>query len=148
FSTCEIHPISRKKNGKCYVFNINRDTLSISNFKNDKLHGKSYFFFDNHKLQLEVSYNEGTLDGVENRFYSNGNIQSKILYKNGKMLEIIEMRDSSGNTLDYGFLKEGNGFIRFFYPNGKIKDQGSMKKGVKDGWWIFHTNTGLLFDST
>ncbi len=64
-----------------------------------------------------------------------------------KLWSIEAVNDSSGNSLDFGKLVNGNGFVKTFYPNGKVETEGNYSEGVKDGYWRFYTDNGIIGDS-
>mgnify|MGYP002780795241 CR=1 FL=1 len=147
---CEyrIKRFTGEKDGPFIRFSMSGDTLEKSYFKNGKLEGKSISFFENGLIQIESEFFQDMINGEFIEYYNNGQIRCKLKYKNNKLIEIIEVFDSSGNKLSPGLFNDGNGLVNIYYPNGAIYKQGHFKNGLKSGYWKFYNEKGDLLDST
>ncbi len=139
-----VNVLNGRKCGEFIYFSENGDTLQNSNFNNDKLHGISKFYFNRNKLQLFVECLDNQRHGITREFYKNGQLRIEYIYNFDRLWEIKALYDSTGKKLDFGHLKEGNGFINGYYPDGTLEFHGNIKNGYRDGQWNFYTNNGVL----
>lgn len=61
------------------------DTITILNYKNDKLNGKQIGYFNNGQKATELNYSEGDRHGIEKRYYKNGEIKEILNYRHGDL---------------------------------------------------------------
>jgi antitoxin component YwqK of YwqJK toxin-antitoxin module len=139
--------LSGEKCGQFVWLSRSGDTLQHSTFRNDKLHGTSRYYFDNGALQLEAECKDDKLHGRTTEYYRNKQIQTQCVYNENRLVKIIFLYDSTGNPLNYGTLKDGNGILINYYPDGTVREKGGFKNGYRHGWWYSYTNTGYLMDS-
>jgi antitoxin component YwqK of YwqJK toxin-antitoxin module len=115
------------KNGKFERFYEDGKLLEVSFYENDTLHGERRFFFPNGNLESMEHYRHGVLHGVYRKYYETGSVyleqefvdgamqgSSKRYYSDGTVEEIVTIRNN-----------EENGPFQEFYPNGKIKAEGT-----------------------
>lgn len=82
-------------------------------------------------------------------YYPNGKIKSKVVHQNDRLMEILFVHDTNGNTLPFGKLSNRNGtVIQYDNETGVPKYKGKYKSGNKEGWWITYHFKGEILDST
>jgi len=106
--------------------------------------GKWIISDSNNIVTSELYFLNNKLNGVCSFFWGNGVIKEKSLYKNGKHWEVLEAKDSLGNSLDPGNLKDGNGTLKYYYSNGIIRWEQDYKDGVMFGLTKLYTDKGVL----
>ncbi len=102
-------------------------------------------------LQLEykaVLAGSDTISYLTN-YYQNGALKSKVIMKNELLLEIEMVLDTVGNKMNYGNLKNGNGYvIQFSKDDASPEREGLYVDGNREGWWKNYHYTGYISDST
>ncbi len=85
------------------------------------------------KIDRRINYKQRKVDGSYQKYYSNGQLAFEIIFKEGFLYTAVSCFTLDGRKLDAGTLKEGNGTLNFYYPEGKIKSSffydNSMCKG-------------------
>lgn len=105
------------KNGKWLTYHENGVIQSVGYYKENKKNGLWKYYFDNGKLNYSVEY---------------------LNYNPGH--RYITAFDKSGKQT----LKEGNGMLKIYYPNGILKSEGPVKNYLETGFWShYHTNGDL-----
>ena len=92
------------------------------NYKDDKRHGKGKEYCNRGKLVFEVEYFNG-VNWESKDFYKEGE------YENGKWLN-GKTYDNNGNIYE---IKNGNGIVKEYYSNGKIRFEGEYLNVEKNG---------------
>jgi antitoxin component YwqK of YwqJK toxin-antitoxin module len=91
---------------------------------------------------------EGIANGYCWHYYRNGQLLSKTKYEDNRLMEICEVYDTLGNKLNYGNLKDGDGYaISYDDKRGIRKFAGAYKGGLREGWWKRYNFRGELSDS-
>lgn len=132
---------------------------SCENEKNkvaDKVQGKvevyrSYWYSDDYKdssIQTKCDLVDGRMNGDYRRYYKNGQIKVIAKYKDDKLDEIINVYDTSGQKLDFGQLKNGNGCVTAFDEDGNLMRKGCYRNGVKEGTWHRYDPNGEITNTT
>lgn len=129
---------------------------SLTNTASLTLDGICISFFQNGKRKSTAQYKNGVLDGSLVNYYPNGQLYCKLNIENyynysdyyygyfsaptsGVKIEVLEMRDSTGNLL----ASNGTGHVIVYDDNfKKVLIEGDMKKNKKEGEW-----TGSIVDS-
>ncbi|MEX0966053.1 MAG: hypothetical protein WD077_02365 [Bacteroidia bacterium] len=130
----QINTINGKRCGKFVWLAETGDTIEISYFKKGKLNGISKSFFENGRIQIEVECFNDIFHGTLREYYENGQLRCELLYNLDRLWEIKAVYDSSGNVLNPGNLKEGNGLVKIFYPDGQVQYKGAFEDGVRSGY--------------
>lgn len=82
-------------------------------------------------------------------YYQTGALKSKVIMKNDLLMEISLVQDTLGNELDFGNLKDGNGYVVQYRNDGLGPDQeGLYVNGNREGWWKTYHYSGNILDST
>lgn len=143
----EVNRLNGEKCGKFVWFYYSGDTLQKSYFKDDKLYGVSRSYFEHNKLHHYIECFNDLRHGITREYYQNGQLHIECIYDMDRLWEVRALYDSTGNKLDFGNLKDGNGFIKSYYLGGSLEHEGGIKNGVRHGQWRFYTNTGVLMNS-
>ncbi|MFV0377837.1 MAG: TonB family protein [Mangrovibacterium sp.] len=95
------------KNGE-WIYKIQKDTISILNYKNGELDGQQVGFFENGNIASKINYLQGVKNGQQEYFYSNGNTKEVSQYTNGNLegLQIVYSED--GNSINKIYFYKGN----------------------------------------
>jgi len=111
--------------------------LQMSGTYNDKWlqnkTGKFTYYSKNGSISSTDIYSDNKRNGIQKVWHDNGQIWIEEEYDNGKLMNILYLYDSEGNTLNYGSLKNGNGYINRYDENNNITKKISYKNGVLDG---------------
>lgn len=140
-SKCNYIKGTDTKEGLCITFNRHGDTLTKSVYSKGKLNGKQLSYMNNNIVSVE-NYKNNELDGLVKTFFANGKPKYEVVYKSGLLWNVNFIYDDRGNKLDKGSFKDGNGILKVYYGNGKLKDKGLMKNGRATGEWLNFTETG------
>lgn len=97
--------------------------ISITEFKNNKMHGNHVEYWDNGQVKLNKKYENGVSEGWERGFHRNGAKYSEVYLIGG------EMPDGKSIT---------------WYENGEISTEYFIKDGKADGDWLVYHKNGQL----
>ena len=117
------YTLDGKKNGWWEVLN-NKTILCCGNYDLDKKCGYWRYYQLTGESQKFVNFKNDTLEGLAQEFSA----------------DIILLTE--GNYV--GGLKSD--YWKFFYNNGKIKEQGYFHDGYKSGWWQSFERNGKLIE--
>ncbi len=138
--------------------------------KKGKAQGAWKWYHENGLILREESYLDGKQDGIMTEYSDSGNVITKGEYIDGKkdgpwMYQLNNYKEEgsykgserdgewkqfyiTSQTLRFvGKFIDGNpdGKHKFYYPNGKLNQEGDYKMGRKEGDWNFYTEDGLKF---
>lgn len=116
----EVIPFTKIRDGYYQTYNPDGTLVFDGNYKRDKLHKKCTSYYDNGQLEYTVIYDEGRLVTVLNYF------------------------DINGNKLDFGKVVNGNGYIKKYNKTGKLREEGEIKNGLREGKWKTYSNAGFF----
>lgn len=157
-----------KKQGNWKYFYPNGKLKSKGKYENGKKEGKWIYFFNNGKTEQKGSFKNGRPSGLWTWYYENGNIRRAGKFNKGKEQDFFYELTEEGDTLSQGSyiygLKSGNwkynvndlleigkyvsgkkdGLWKQYYPDGKIKFEGSYFEGYPDGKHKFYYPNGRL----
>jgi|SRR5690554_884341 len=108
-------------------------------------------YYDNKKVEKKIFFLEnGLQDGISEYYHSNGELKSKIEYNYGKIWNVLVYNDSLGNPLEYGDLKNGNGYLKQYpYDSSTLHKEGKVVNGYKEGYWKTYDGSGyFIIDSS
>ena len=137
---------------------------------NGKKHGLESFYYENGALSEKKSWKNGKEDGVGKSYNRNGQLRSETEYnKDG---EVVKFYNKSGEleavwtiSISKGGIRtsnrkkyyrngqlsyecegldliEGDGFIKYYYENGQLKNETNLKDGFVDGLTICYNENG------
>ena len=124
-----------KKNGTRTSY-LDKETIR-ENFKNDVKDGYTRYYYTDGKLKLEVPFVKGMEQGYGKEYAPDGTIITLTEYKKGFIVDRLKI-----NRRDKNNLKQGKWFS--FYDNGNIKQEGSYREDLKDGYFKEYTENGDL----
>lgn len=81
-------------------------------------------------------------------YYINGQQRAHVKFGENRIIEIYNVYDTLGNKLDFGKLKNGNGYIYIWDRDGYLHESGSLVEGKRDGWWRSYHYKGEVLDSS
>lgn len=91
-----------------------------------------------------IQYKDDYKHGDSKTFHSNGKLKSIVVFKNDKIWEVKTYLDSSGTSIDYGEIHEGNGRLKRYYTDiSVLKEEGNVVDGMKEGYWIEYCGNGI-----
>ncbi|MBI6117690.1 toxin-antitoxin system YwqK family antitoxin [Salegentibacter maritimus] len=118
-----------EENGEWKYYYKNGQIRQIGKFKDGKQDGKWIFFHPNGNRQGIGVLVKGKRIGKWQWYHENGNPFTERLWENGSLKEIIFSYDGSGNELDKGTLKNGNGSMKLYDIDGKLLDVINYRNG-------------------
>jgi antitoxin component YwqK of YwqJK toxin-antitoxin module len=71
-------------------------------------------------LENQQHYMNERLNGEQIFYHSNGSVWIKKIYDNGKLMEVVENKDSFGNTMNNGKFQRGKGVLRIYNEQGLL----------------------------
>jgi len=95
-----------------------------------------YYDSDSTKMALEYLVDTITKekDGYFKIFDKKGEVSAISEYKKGRIWNIVLLKDSTGNVIsDVGTLKNGNGTMKVYDDNSRVKNLVTYKNGLRNG---------------
>ncbi len=116
------------------------DTISIANYKNDRLEGNRKIFNKEGRLITLESYKDGIFHGEELTFHPNGKIFTKGNFVDGTLDSIFYVYYDTGELKERVTMVDNveNGGFEEYYKNGKIHWKGTFVDGPNE--------VGLLYE--
>jgi antitoxin component YwqK of YwqJK toxin-antitoxin module len=105
-------------------------------FVRGRQNGDWTFYFDNGQINRKATYKEGKPDGPREIFRADGTLSSKRGFADGlRDGEWISYDDTGKKPLaEEHYVKgKGDGTWKYWYPNGKLRQQFSLKQGERHG---------------
>jgi antitoxin component YwqK of YwqJK toxin-antitoxin module len=105
-------------------------------YRRGRQDGEWTFYFDNGKLNRKANYNNGKPDGPREIFRADGTLASKRGFSDGLRDGEWITYDATGKIpLTHEIYSKGKeeGVWKYWHPNGKQKQQISLKQGVRHG---------------
>jgi antitoxin component YwqK of YwqJK toxin-antitoxin module len=124
----EENAITKEKCGSYVWLTYEGDTIENSSFSNGKENGVCKVYFDHNKVQVKAECSDGMQHGVLKEWYKNGQLRIECVYDRNRLWNVKALFDSSGNALPIGSIRDGNGFLKNYYPDGKVQYQGNFQK--------------------
>ena len=145
---------------------------STFEYQNGEINGYAVGFYENGVIANKIGFINGLMDGYELRFTNEGVLRAKFIYENGIRRDGSFFFDNGQPTADIvfdslgrvksgvyffddgGVRSEGSfnrnndqlkeGFWRYFYPNGNLREVGNYVNGEKRGDWLMYDSIGNL----
>jgi antitoxin component YwqK of YwqJK toxin-antitoxin module len=134
----ELYP-----NGKVFV---------EGQFRRGRQHGEWKYYYDNGQLNRVATYKDGKPDGPREVFRADGTLWAKRGFKDGRRDGEWITYDNTGQKpiaeehYDNG---KPDGVWKYWYPNGQLRQQISLKQGKKHGPSMeWDENGGKRFEAT
>lgn len=100
------------------------------------------------RIRTKMETTNDIVDGFCYTYYVNGQLLSRTTYADNRLMKIHEVYDTSGNRLNYGYLKNGTGKVVMFDDRTGTKHmEGKYINGLRQGWWKSYSTKGFLIDS-
>jgi antitoxin component YwqK of YwqJK toxin-antitoxin module len=137
---------SQELNGLKMYYSLDGTILNIESYSKGERDGLSTQFCDGKKSVLfENNYSNGELDGNSVEYYcENGVERSVIAYENGKIMNVVKLLAPTGERLQKGDHKDGNGEFLKYDETGRLSAQIRVRDGKLNGYSVFFTNTGYV----
>ena len=103
---------------------------SEQTFVDDVPNGVAKRYYQNGSIEEEANFKNGALHGVRKYYHPNGKIWIATEWKEGKPWTVLANYDSKGAKRNAGTLKNGNGTLIFYEPDGSIRETITYKDGV------------------
>lgn len=100
-------------------------------------------YYSNGIIHTVENLKNNKFNGLLEVYYPNGIIECIIEYKRGKIWNIKQYRKPNNQPIDFGDLKNGDGFLKC-YQAGFLRSEGVISKGYKEGIWYRYNNAGLV----
>lgn len=91
-------------------------------------------YFPDGKVKVEATYRQGVAEGIRREFDEQGQVVQSYTFSKGVL---IGQGIVSNEGLRHGQWKE-------FYPNGKVRAEGTYTQGKRTGDWLFYYPQGSL----
>jgi antitoxin component YwqK of YwqJK toxin-antitoxin module len=101
----------------------------VCNFKSNRSDSINTGFYKNGHIEVVNNYKDGKLNGLTKYYHENGKLWTEMVYDNDRIVTVNMNLDSSGNLMDKGSLKEGNGTVLVYSENGTLIAIEFYKKG-------------------
>jgi antitoxin component YwqK of YwqJK toxin-antitoxin module len=114
------------------------------NYVKGILNGSYKQYYEDGKIQQDANYKNGLWDGGLKGYYKNGILRVDCVYRDGKLWNITVYNMPDGKPAACS-LKDGNGQVKRYYDDGKIKEDVNFKNGVQDGEYKSYYENGTLW---
>jgi len=122
-----------KINGEVKRFYDNGNLESVSHYKMGLLDGAALTFDTEGNKIGEENFINDTLDGTVSKYYSDGEPQMTGSYYKGLFQGRWVYYDVYGNIVGSANYDKGNGVLKGWWPNGKLKREINYKNNLKHG---------------
>jgi antitoxin component YwqK of YwqJK toxin-antitoxin module len=106
--------------------------------------GNKYGMWTYYRTNGNRNYEEILINEKRNGLYSTYHLNDVLcyeeLYENGKYIKTINGKDLDGTLI----LNNGNGKIKVYYDNGKIKQISEFQNGLRHGKSIWYYENGII----
>lgn len=126
--------------------NDDGDTLRFKTFNNETGYEK-YYGEDTIDKKLKINkefYYKNKTDITYKKYYNNGRLAYEIQFEKGLPYSAVCAYSNDGKKLDFGTLKEGNGTLNFYYPEGNLKSSFTYYNSVCKGKVICYYKNGNI----
>lgn len=124
------------------------DTTEIQQYSENNYGTHTLFKLDSTdmkwKINKTITYSKYGSDGVYKQYYNNGQLAYELEIKSGLPYNALGVYSKDGRKLDAGSLKEGNGVMNFFYPNGAIKSSCTYNNSRVKGKLMTYYESGTV----
>lgn len=108
-----------------------------------KQHGAQRSWFESGQLREEAYFIRGSRDSIYRLYHKNGQLLQEIQYRNG-LQNVIAFKDSTGQLLDHGTIKDGNGTVKWYSTGGQLLEELSYKNSKWDGPALYYVNSKII----
>lgn len=113
-------------------------------FKDDKVNGLITEYYADGGVKARSTLKDDELNGPATEYDENGALEVQETYVAGKKRERIVWRQ--GRPESQTTYRDGSptGIARSWQPNGKIRAEGVLRRGKRDGVWLEYDERGVL----
>ncbi len=122
--------------GKYREYFPNGQIFVEGQYKRGRQHGEWTFYYDNGKVNRKAKFVDGQPEGPREIFRADGTLLAKRSYNHGLRDGEWVAYDPTGKIpLSEEHYKKGkeDGVWKFWHPNGQLKQQISLKEGIRHG---------------
>lgn len=131
-----------------YIITEDGDTTTMVKDYSDSIIIYSYMRINGKRTLISkgpIDSKNKVVHGEFEMYYPNGDLWAIVQYNRDRIWNVKKVISPTGELLESGTLKNGNGIIIGYYVNGNIKYKGEMKDGYKVGnYTFFDSNTGEI----
>lgn len=140
----EWHFTKGIRTGKIVSYHPNGNKeIEAENNEDGDLTGKYLLYHRNGYLISEESdYVKGKLNGKLINYYPDGKTQSELTYTNDHPVKALYY-NQAGKLLYEAVEKDSSLYLKNFYPDGTLKNEGLMASGKRQGKWVFYNAIGI-----
>jgi len=105
-------------------------------YKRGRQDGEWTFYYDNGKLNRKALFKDGQPDGPREIFRKDGTLSAKKQYSNGVRDGAWATYDATGKkplSEEHYVKGKEDGVWKYWHPNGQLKQQISLKQGLRHG---------------
>ena len=110
----------------------------------------SYWYMENgdSTIQSIAHYLDTPSSGfIYEIYYRNGVLKSRCEYDGDELIQIYSLYSPSGDSLNFGNFRNGNGLAIVYDDDGLINTSGEYCEGNRCGWWKIYDFQGSVVDS-
>lgn len=123
------------RHGEYRLYGVNNELLDYEVYKYGLLDSEYIYYWPNGLIRQRGSVSSGNYDGNHYYYHKNGKIYQIFLFESDRLMNVIDMRDSTGKKLDYGSFKDGNGILKLYFSDGHLFQEGKYVNGLREGEW-------------
>lgn len=118
---------------------LREDGVTVENFSNDIKQGLTVYFYPGGEVKKTVNFENGLENGLAREYSTDGTVITLIEYRRGFVIdrENINRKDSKG-------LRQGK--WKYFYPDGKVKLEGTYRDDKRNGYFKTYDDKGMLLE--
>lgn len=131
--------VENRRQGISTTYYENGQKYGEGNFERDHEQGPWTYWYDDGVKMSEGEFDEGLKKGTWKEYFPNGQIYSESLVKDSTTY-IMSLWNENGEQL----VKDGNGTSITYYDTKQKSAEGKIKGGLKDGLWSFWYPDGKL----
>lgn len=116
---------------------ILEDQIITENFVDDVKQGLTTWYYPDSTVFKTVNFKDGREDGLAKEYAEDGRVVTLTTYKKGYIVsrEKINRLDNEGRK---------QGLWKFFYDNGLVREEGTYRNDLKNGYFKEYDETGKL----
>ena len=113
------------------LYYLSGEIFATQHYKNKLKTGTQKFFYRNGVIHQKHNYNKGKKNGVQYYYHKNGQLWTEQIFNNDLLLNIKANYTQNGKLRDKGTIKDGNGTVKLYNEEGKVRTIITYKNGLK-----------------
>lgn len=136
-----------KLNGEYLVYRYNApfDTLTYGKYSHGKKNGRFIYYHYGGEKTI-VDYINDEVEGKFIKYYGNGVLACEFDYRNNLPYNLIQINDTSGNTIESNILTEGTGELKYYYDNGTLFSSCEYNDQLISGKFYRYYKSGTVME--